>query len=416
MEKERGIDRTVLIQMVEAALMSASKKSVGPARDFRIIIDPKSMAIRTFAKVDVVEQVKSRHTQISLQEARRTKPDAKIDDEIEIEITTRDFGRIAAQTAKQAIVQKIRQVEKEIVVKEYKDRLGDIVSGTIMRLERGDLIVDLGRVEAIMPARERVMTEEYQVGDRIRAYILSVQDHISGHHIVLSRSHPSFVKRLFELEISEIADGTVAIKDIAREAGFRTKIAVSSKDEKVDPVGACVGMKGMRVKNVVRELLGEKIDIVRWSADTKTYVTNALNPAKLNKIIIDEVQHKIVVIVDTDQLSLAIGKRGQNARLTSKLLGWKIEIEKNKDDISFDEKVAMAVEALTRLDGIDREKAEKLVKAGFLTLEGILDSDISDLQETTGFDVAAAQAIKEAAAQAAAQANAQPPAQQPEPQ
>lgn len=407
MEKERGIDRAVLIQMVEAALMSASKKSVGPAKDFRIAIDPKSMAIRAFAKVEVVDRVSSRSTQISLSEARRTQPDAKIGDEIEIEIPTREFGRIAAQTAKQAIVQKIRQLEKEIVVKEYKDRLGDIVSGTITRLERGDLIVDLGRVEAIMPARERVMAEEYQTGDRIRAYILSVQDHISGHHIVLSRSHPNFVKRLFELEISEIADGTVAIKDIAREAGFRTKIAVSSKDEKVDPVGACVGMKGMRVKNVVRELLGEKIDIVRWSADIKTYVTNALNPAKLNKLIIDEAQHKIVVIVDTDQLSLAIGKRGQNARLTSKLLGWKIEIEKNKDDISFDEKVAMAIEALTRLNGVDRDKAEKLVKAGFLTLEGILDSDIVDLRETTGFDIAAAQAIKEAA-QAAAQSAAQP--------
>jgi N utilization substance protein A len=409
MEKERGIERAVLIQMVEAALMSASKKSVGPARDFRIIIDPKTMAIRAFAKVEVVEQARSRHTQISLAEARRTKPDAKVGDEIEIEITTRDFGRIAAQTAKQAIVQKIRQLEKEIVVKEYKDRLGDIVSGTILRSERGDLIVDLGRVEAIMPARERVQTEEYQVGDRIRAYILSVQDHTSGHHIVLSRSHPNFVKRLFELEISEITDGTVEIKGIAREAGFRTKIAVTSRDEKVDPVGACVGMKGMRVKNIVRELLGEKIDIVRWSADTKTYVTNALNPAKLNKLTIDEDQHKVTVVVDADQLSLAIGKRGQNARLTSKLLGWKIEIEKNKDDISFDEKVAMAIADLMRLNGIDREKAEKLVKAGFLTLEGLLDSDVSDLQETTGFDAATAQAIKAAAAQAAPP----PPAQSP---
>ena len=402
MEKERGINRAALIQMVEAALMSASKKSVGPARDFRIIIDDKTMAIRAFAKVDVVEHAQSRHTQISLTEARRTKSDVKIGDEIEIEITTREFGRIAAQTAKQAIVQKIRQAEKEIVVKEYKDRLGDIVSGTIVRIERGDLIVDLGRVEAIMPARERVMTEEYQMGDRIRAYILSVQDHISGHHIVLSRSHPHFVKRLFELEISEIADGTVEIKGIAREAGFRTKIAVASRDEKVDPVGACVGMKGMRVKNVVRELLGEKIDIVRWSADIKTYTTNALNPAKLNKVIIDEAGQKVTVIVDTDQLSLAIGKRGQNARLTSKLLGLKIEIEKNKDDISFDEKVVMAIENLTKLVGIDRATAEKLVKAGFLTMEGILDSSVSDLQETTGFDAITAQAIKDAA-QAAAQ-------------
>ncbi|MBU4199484.1 MAG: transcription termination factor NusA [Verrucomicrobia bacterium] len=403
MEKERGIDRASLIQMVEAALMSASKKSVGPAKDFRIIIDDKTLAIRAFAKVNVVDHAQSRHIEISLTEARKWKPAAKIGDEIEIEITTKDFGRIAAQTAKQAIIQKIRQAEKEIVVKEYKDRLGDIVSGTIVRVERGDLIVDLGRVEAIMPVRERVQSEEYQIGDRIRAYILSVQDHISGHHIVLSRSHPNFVKRLFELEISEIADGTVEIKGIAREAGFRTKIAVLSRDEKVDPVGACVGMKGMRVKNVVRELLGEKIDIVRWSADIKTYATNALNPAKLNKVIIEEEEHKVTVIVDTDQLSLAIGKRGQNARLTSKLLGWKINIQKNKDDISFEEKVAMAIEDLTHLNGIDREKAEKLVHAGFLTVEGILDSDVHDLQDTTGFDAATAQAIKEAAVQSAAQ-------------
>ncbi len=403
MEKERGIDRAALIQMVEAALMSASKKSVDPAKDFHIVIDDKTLAIRAFAKVEVVEHASAHHAQISLREARRKNPAVNIGDEIEVEIPTRNFGRIAAQTAKQAIIQKIRQAEKEIVIKEYQDRLGDIISGTVARIERGDFIVDLDRVEAIMPARERVHTEEYQIGDRIRAYILSVQSHISGHHIVLSRSHPNFVKRLFELEISEIADGTVEIKGIAREAGFRTKFAVSSRDEKVDPVGACVGMKGMRVKNIVRELLGEKIDIVRWSSDIKTYATNALNPAKLNKVIIDEAEHMITVIVDTDQLSLAIGKRGQNARLTSKLLGWKIDIQKNKDDITFEEKVAMAIEDLTHLNGIDRKKAEKLVRAGFLTIEGILDSDISNLQDTAGFDAETAKTILDAAVQATAQ-------------
>ncbi|NLB59948.1 MAG: transcription termination/antitermination protein NusA, partial [Lentisphaerae bacterium] len=337
---------------------------------------------------------------VSLSVARLKNPKAQIGDEIEIEITTKGFGRIAAQAAKQAIVQKIRQAEKEIVVREYQDSLGDIVSGAIVRFERGDVIVDIGRVEAIMPARERVPTEEYQIGDRIRAYILSVHDHTSGHHIVLSRSHPEFVRRLFELEISEIVDGTVEIKGIAREAGFRTKIAVTSRDEKVDPVGACVGMKGMRVKNIVRELLGEKIDIIRWSPDIKTYVTNALNPAKLNKLIIEEAENKVTVIVDADQLSLAIGKRGQNARLTSKLVGWKIDIQKDKDDISFEEKVAMAIEALTLLDGVDREEAEKLVHAGFLTVEGILESELSDLQEMAGFDAETAQAIQAAAAAA----------------
>ncbi|MCX6992754.1 MAG: transcription termination factor NusA [Kiritimatiellaeota bacterium] len=403
MEKERGIDRDFLIQMVEAALMSASKKSVGPTRDLRVEIDRKTLSIKAYNKVEVVEHVISRNNQIALADARRIKPDVQLGDLVETEIAAKEFGRIAAQTAKQAIIQRIRQAEKEIVVKEYKDRLGDIVSGSIVRVERGDVIIDLGRVEAIMPLRERVPTEEYQIGDRLRAYVLSVQDHVSGHHIVLSRSHPDFVKRLFALEISEIADNTVEIKGIAREAGYRTKIAVLSHDDKVDPVGACVGMKGMRVKNIVRELLGEKIDIVRWSQDIKTYATNALNPAKLNKVIVDETTAKITVIVDADQLSLAIGKRGQNARLTSKLLGWKIDIQKDKDDVSFEEKVAMAIEALTHLQGVERSTAEKLVHAGFLTLEGIVEADTSDLVETTGLDETTVGAIKEAAAVVVAQ-------------
>lgn len=396
MEKERGISRDSLIQMVEAALLSASRKSVGPANDLRIEIDRKTMAIRAFAKMEVVDSVKSRNAQISTAEAQKIKRGAKAGDTVEIEVPAREFGRIAAQTAKQAIIQKIRHAEMEIVVKEYKDREGDIVAGTIQRLEHGDVIIDLGKVEAIMPARERVQNEEYQVGDRIRAYILSVQDHTTGHHIVLSRSHPNFVRRLFELEISELADKTIEIRGIAREAGYRTKIAVFSNDEKVDPVGACVGMRGMRVKNIVRELLGEKIDIVRWSDDIKTYVTNALNPAKLNKLIIGEEEHKITIVVDADQLSLAIGKRGQNARLTSKLLGWKIDIEKDKEDVSFQEKVVMAVDELVRNLGIEKNNAEKLVHAGFLTVDGIVAADASELQEQAGLDAETAKAIKDA--------------------
>ena len=395
MEKERGISRDALIQMVEAALLSASRKSVGPARDFRIEIDRDTLAIKAFAKMEVVEKVESRNTQISMSVAQRIKRGAKTGDIIEIEVPAREFGRIAAQTAKQAIIQKIRYAEKEIVVKEYKDREGDIVGGTILRVDRGDVIIDLGRVEAIMPGRERIQTEEYQVGDRIRAYVLSVQDHTTGHHIVLSRSHPNFVRRLFELEISELADKTIEIKGIAREAGYRTKIAVFSNDEKVDPVGACVGMRGMRVKNIVRELLGEKIDIVRWSPDIKTYVTNALNPAKLNKIIIGEEEHKITIVVDADQLSLAIGKRGQNARLTSKLLGWKIDIEKDKEDVSFQEKVVMAVNDLIHILGIEKNNAEKLVHAGFLSVDGIVAVDAAELQEQAGLDAETAKAIKD---------------------
>ncbi len=400
MEKERGIDRDSLVQMVQEALLSASRKSVGPADNIRIEVDRNTFKIKTFAKVTVVEIVQSRESEISLIQARKSNPDAKIGDVIEIEVTPRNFGRIAAQTAKQAIVQKIRQAEKEVVVKEYKDRLGDIVSGTVARMDRGDVIVDMGRVEAIMPACECVQTEEYQIGDRIRAYLLSVQDHKSGYHLVFSRSHPNFVKRLFELEISEIADGTVEIKGIAREAGYRTKIAVMSHDDNVDPVGACVGLRGARVKNIIRELLGEKIDIVRWHSDIKTYVTNALAPAKLARVTVEEGARKVTVIADADQLSLAIGKRGQNARLTSKLLGLKIDIQRDKEDCSFEEKVAMAIASLAHIDGITHDQAEKLVHAGFLNIEGILDAELSDLEETTGFDSQTAAAIQQFAAKA----------------
>jgi N utilization substance protein A len=383
---------------MEAALLSASKKSVGPAQDLRIEIDRQTCDIKALATVEVVDRVKSRNEQISVVNARRVKPDAKIGDMIEIEVTPKNFGRIAAQTAKQAIMQKLRKAEKDVVYEEYKDRAGDIVSGGIRRFERGDVIVDLGRAEAVLPAKERVPTEEYQIGDRIRALVLSVQSGGAGPMIVLSRSHPDFVRRLFELEVSEIADGTVEIKGIAREAGFRSKIAVISHDEKVDPVGACVGMRGIRVNNIVRELSGEKIDIVRWHDDIKTYVTNALEPAKLAKVTEDEEKpHTIRVVADSDQLSLAIGKRGQNARLTAKLTGWKIDIQRDEADISFEEKVAKAIEDMAAVEGIDADAAEKLVKSGFLTLEGIVAAEVSDLETTAGFDGETARLIHEAA-------------------
>jgi N utilization substance protein A len=260
--------------------------------------------------------------------------------------------------------------------------------------------VDLGRAEAILPAKERIPTEEYQVGDRIRAYVLNVQENAVGPAIVLSRAHPDFVRKLFEMEVSEIGDKTVEIKAIAREAGYRSKIAVVSHDERVDPVGACVGMRGTRVKNIVRELSGEKIDIVRWSDDIKTYVTNALSPAKLLKVVVDPDAGFVSVTTPTDQLSLAIGKRGQNVRLTAKLLGLRIDIQKDEGDISFEEKVAKAVDNLARIEGIDRDKAQKLVQAGFLNIEGILAADVSDLEEIAGIDAETAKALYEAAAAA----------------
>ncbi|MSR65588.1 MAG: transcription termination/antitermination protein NusA [Verrucomicrobiae bacterium] len=398
MEREKGIDKEVLLVAVESALLSASKKSIGPVNDVRVAIDRKTGAIKAFAKVTVVDRVRAPHDEVSLTKARQIKSDVQIGESIEIEVTPKDFGRIAAQTAKQAIMQKIRQAEKDKLYEEYKDRVGDIVSGTVRRFERSDVIVDLGRAEALLPQKERVPTEEYQPGDRLRTYLVNIETTGHGPEIILSRSHPNFVKRLFELEVSEIADKTVEIKAIAREAGYRTKIAVISHDEKVDPVGACVGMRGMRVKNIVRELNGEKIDIIRWDKDIKTYATNALSPAKLKNLLIFPNEQRVVVMVDDDQLSLAIGKKGQNVRLTNKLLGWKIDIEKAVSvEVGIDVKIKQAVDSLMTLPGLNRELGDKLVHHGFTGIEGIIAAEVTDLMEVEGMNEGLAKQVHDAA-------------------
>jgi N utilization substance protein A len=398
MERERGINREILIRAVESALLSASKKSVSPAKDLRIEIDRKTCAIRAYARVQVVDRVQAPHDEITLAGALRLKADAKLGDMLDMEVTPKNFGRIAAQTAKQAILQKIREAERTKVFDEYKDRVGDIVSGTVRRFDRGDVVLVLdGFSEAVMPAKEKVPTEEYQVGDKIRALVVNVESGNNGAVIVLSRSNPDFVRRLFELEVSEINDHTVEIRGIAREPGFRSKIAVQSKDEKVDPVGACVGMRGIRVKNIVRELSGEKIDIVRWNEDIKSFVTNALAPAKITRMTLDEVARAVTVIVDPDQLSLAIGKKGQNARLTAKLTGWKIDIQEDETAINFEKRVAMAVAELAKVPGIGPDLAAKLVHAGFLTVDGIMAAELEDLTALEGITEDDAKAIRTAA-------------------
>jgi transcription termination/antitermination protein NusA len=398
MEKERGLDREVLIQAVEYALQSATRKDLARNRDVRIAIDRKSYDIKAFAKKLVVEDVTHKDEEVHVSEALEINPAAELGEFIEVEVTPRDFGRIAAQTAKQAIIQRIRAAEKEVVYDEYKDRVGDIVSGSVRQFMRSDIVIDLGRAEALLPANERVPTEEYQIGDRIRAYVLDVRSDSAGPGVVLSRSHPSFVRTLFQLEVSEIGDGIVEIKGIAREPGYRTKIAVVSHDEKVDPVGACVGMRGMRVKNIVRELSGEKIDIIRWSDDTRTYVANALSPAKLAKVTIDEADPGLVhVVADADQLSLAIGKRGQNVRLTAKLLNMKVDIQKDEQEADFEKQLAEAVEALAAVEGIGPENARALATVGFLTVDGILAANVADIAETTGLEPEVVQSIHDAA-------------------
>src|SRR5213595_959542 len=379
-ERGKGSDRDVLVKAVEYALLSAAKKGEGPTRELRCAIDPKTGDIRAFAKLVVSERVLSKHDQISLFDARRIKPDAQFGEEVEVEVTPANFGRIASQNAKQALMQHIRRAEKELIYSEFKDRTGDIVSGTVRRFERSDVTVDLGKFEALLHNRERVPTEEYQIGERIRCYVKAVEQTPHGPEIILSRADPQFVVKLFQLEVSEISDGTIEIKSIAREPGFRTKLAVWSRDEKVDPVGACVGLRGQRVKNIVRELNNEKVDIIKWDPNIRNFITNALAPAKLKSFILDETNKRVKIIVSEDQLSLAIGKRGQNARLTSKLTGWQVDVEPEVVVLKgFEEKVEEAVQSLASIPGITREQADVLVHHGLTRLEDLLQADVSDL-------------------------------------
>ena len=401
-EREKGISRDVLVGAVQESLLSAAKKAVGPARELRVAIDPKNGDIKAFAKLVVSERVISTHDQISVFDARRIKPDAQVGEEVEVEVTPVGFGRIAAQYAKQALMQQLRRAEKQLIFTEFKDRVGDIISGTVRRFDRSDVIVDLGKYEALLPNRERVPTEEYQVGERIRCYVKAVEQGPHGPEIILSRADPRFVIKLFQLEVSEINDGTIEIKGIAREPGFRTKLAVWTRDEKVDPVGACVGLRGQRVKNIVRELNNEKVDIIRWDPNVRNFITNALAPAKLKAFEIDEAGKRVKIIVSEDQLSLAIGKRGQNARLTSKLTGWQVDVEPEVVVTKgFEEKVAEAVESLAAIPGITREQADVLVHNGLLRLEDLLQADVSDLSGMPQIGEQAATILESARAEAA---------------
>jgi len=379
-EREKGISREVLITAVQESLVQAAKKAVGPARELRCAIDQKNGDIKAFAKLIVSEKVLSKHDQISVFDARRIKADAQIGDELEVEVTPTGFGRIAAQYAKQALMQQVRRAEKQLIFVEFKDRVGEIISGVVRRFERSDVTVDLGKYEALLPNRERVPTEEYQIGERIRCFVKAVENGAHGPEIILSRADPNFVLKLFQLEVSEINDGTIEVKGIAREPGFRTKIAVWTRDEKVDPVGACVGLRGQRVKNIVRELNNEKVDIIKWDANVRNFITNALSPAKLKEFEADEVRKRVRITVAPDQLSLAIGKRGQNARLTSRLTGWQVDIEPEEIAVvGFEEQVAKAVQAIAAIQGITAEQADVLVHRGFVSLEDLLQADQADL-------------------------------------
>jgi len=327
LEKERGISKEILMEAIEAAIVSAYKRHYGSAENVRVVLDDRTGRLRVYALKDVVEEVQDEATEISLAEAQSINPNYKLHDVVEIEVTPRDFGRIAAQTAKQVVVQRIREAERNLIYEEYANRVGDIVTGIVQRQDHRNVIVDLGRIESVLVPSEQMPGETYQPGSRIKVYITEVRKTPKGPQVMISRTHPGLLKRLFELEVPEIHDGIVEIKAVAREPGNRSKIAVWSYEPNVDPVGACVGPRGTRVQAVVQELKGEKIDIVEWSPDPARFVANALSPAKVVQVFLNHEEKTARAVVPDHQLSLAIGKEGQNARLAARLCGWKIDIK-----------------------------------------------------------------------------------------
>jgi len=374
-EREKGISKDVLFQAVESALVSAARKVIGKkTEDVSVKIDRQTGQIKVFSEGK--------------------------------EIESGDFGRIAAQTAKQVIIQKIREAERDVIYDEFHQKIGDIISGSVHRFERGDIVIDLGKTEAILPRGQQCRKESYRQGDRIRAYVLDVKKTPRGPQIIVSRTHPGFVKKLFELEVPEIGEGIVEIKSIYREAGERTKISVYSKEEKVDAVGACVGIRGSRVKGIVKEIHGERLDIIRWNADIREYAKAALSPAEVSKINPEKEKKNLEVIVNDDQLSLAIGKHGQNVRIASKLIGWDIDIrsakrlkelkEKDKKDKKKQKKEKNAP-SIKDLDGVGKKASGVLVEAGLDTVEKIAKTKLEDLTNLPGIGKKTAEKILKSA-------------------
>lgn len=326
-EKEKGIDKEVIFEAIETSLVSACKKNFGTSQNIKVVINRETGDVACYAQKEVVEEVEDKMLQISLEDAREINPYFIVGDIIDIEVTPKNFGRISAQTAKQVVVQKFREAEREILYNQYITKEKDIMTGIVQRKERKNVIIQLGKIDAILTPNEQIPTEEYNFMDRIKVYILEVKQSTKGPQIYVSRTHPELVKRLFEQEVPEVHDGTVEIKSIAREAGSRTKIAVYTKDENVDALGACVGQNGYRVNVIVNELHGEKIDVINWSDDPKEFIAAALGPSKVVAVSINEEDQSAKIVVPDHQLSLAIGKEGQNARLSAKLTGWRIDIK-----------------------------------------------------------------------------------------
>jgi transcription termination/antitermination protein NusA len=394
--REKGVDQEILIKALEEAVKTAAKKKLGPDYDLEVNFNEEVGEIEVFEFKEVVEEVTDKHLQVSLEEAKTIDPDCQVGDELGIKMDTDEFGRIAAQSAKQVIMQRLREAERNLVYGDYKDRRGEIVHGIVQRFDKGAIIANLGRAEAELPVKEQIPKETFRQGDRIRAYILDVKQFSRGPQIILSRTHPNFLSALFENEVPEIAEGIVRIVQVAREPGSRAKIAVSSKDSDVDPVGACVGMKGSRVQAVVQELRGEKIDIVTWDPDPARFICNALAPAEIVRVVVDEDNETMEVVVPDDQLSLAIGKRGQNVRLASKISGWNLDVTSESD---YNRGLKEAYDSLLDLNGVGEKTALNLYQAGFRSAEDVAKAPASDLTQLKDIGEEKAKKIIESAVQ-----------------
>jgi len=401
--KDKGIDKAILIEALEAAMLTAAKKKFGANKEIEARFNEESGEIELFEFKTVVEQVEDPETQIAVEESHKLDPEAEIGDSLGIKMDSTDFGRIAAQTAKQVIIQRVRDAERDIIYNEYKDRKGEIVNGIVRRFEKGNMIVDLGRAEAIMPVKEQIPRESYRPGDRVRGLIVDVQKVTKGPQIVMSRASNEFLIKLFELEVPEMHEGIVRIVSAAREPGGRAKVAVASRDSDVDPVGACVGVKGSRVQSVVQELRGEKIDIVAWSPDPAKFVCNALAPAQVSKVILEEEARSMEIVVPDDQLSLAIGKRGQNVRLAVMLTGWRIDI---KSETKAMQEAEQAKAAFMHVPGMTEMIAQVLINQGITSLAELADTPVEELGSFPGIGQELAERLRSGAADPEVQAAA----------
>ena len=387
-EQERGINRETTVRALENAILSASRKSIHPASELKVRIDPPTGKIQAWAILEVVEGTPN-CDQLTIERARERFPEVQPGDKVEWEVTPRNFGRIAAQTARQAIIQQLRKAEKDNVQELFADRIGQILYGTVVSVEAGNVIIDFQKSQGVLPIKERIHDEQYSNGDQISALLLKVDTNTSGPSLIVSRTSPNFVAKLFEREVSEIHDNLVTIKAIAREPGKRTKIAVASSDPRVDPVGACVGLRGIRVRRITDELGSERIDIVPWDEDIRKFAANALLPAKVQSVEVDEEKHELRVIVADDQSKVAFGRKAQNVRLSAKLLGWNIKLcdeNTRSRGPSIDEQIRIAAEKLADAAGISTADAGKLVAAGFVTVDGLKAADLDAVAAIEGLN------------------------------